>query len=229
MTNFAGPSESALKVLYAVFGGHLSAAQMAGLSRLWLLSEGMARAPRAYLLATVFHETAQSMQPIREWGRGKGRAYGVIDHSGKAPYGRGYVQITWRDNYLRADRALGLQGRLAADYDLALDAEIAGKILKLGMIEGWFTGKRLADYLQGDAAPLALYAQARRIVNGRDRAAEIAAHALVFEAALRQDALQKQKVGPPVPRPDAGAERAKIGLRAGLLRLVAMLRLGVKT
>lgn len=217
MSNLAGPSDAALGVLRPLFGGGLSAPQMAGLVRLWQLSEGMAGAARAYLLATVFHETAQSMQPIREWGRGKGRAYGVVDHSGKAPYGRGYVQITWRDNYLRADRALGLQGRLVADYDLALDPEIAGRILKQGMVEGWFTGKTLADYLQGEQAPLAGYAQARRIVNGRDRAAAIAAHALVFEAALRQETLRKEPVA-------SGAVAAKAGLAARLLHAVAALR-----
>ena len=219
MNHLAGPSDAALRLLRPLFGGRLSASQAAGLSQIWQLSDGMAGAARAYLLATVFHETAQSMQPIREWGRGKGRAYGLVDHSGKAPYGRGYVQITWRDNYLRADRALGLQGRLAADYDLALDPEIAGKILKQGMIQGWFTGKTLADYLQGEQASLALYVQARRIVNGRDRAEAIAAHALVFEAALRQDVLQK----PSVAVPEAGPARAQNGLRARLSQLVAKL------
>lgn len=222
MNHLVGPSDAALGLLRPLFGGRSSPSQIAGLSRIWQLSEGMTRASRAYLLATVFHETAQTMQPIREWGRGKGRAYGLVDHSGKAPYGRGYVQITWRDNYLRADRALGLGGRLAADYDLALDPEIAGKILKEGMVEGWFTGKKLADYLQGDDAPLARYVQARRIVNGRDRAETIAAHALAFEAALRQDSVRKQVLD--VPDPSA-AGRA-IGLRARLLQIVAMLGRG---
>ena len=42
----------------------------------------------AYIMATAWHETAQRMQPIEEFGRGRGKAY--------APtyYGRGFVQIT---------------------------------------------------------------------------------------------------------------------------------------
>lgn len=216
MTDIISPNDAALERLRPLFGGSLNAAQLAGVSRLWQLSEGLGAAARAYLLATVFHETAQTMQPIREWGRGKGRAYGVVDHSGKAPYGRGYVQITWRDNYLRADRALGLKGRLATDYDLALDPDIAAKILRQGMEQGWFTGKKLSDYLQGDQASLASYAEARRIINGRDRAAAIAAYAVVFEAALRVSAPRQAVV---VPK-----SAAKSGLAARLMQVLATLR-----
>lgn len=216
MIDFISPNDAALTRLRPLFGGSLNASQMAGVSRLWQLSEGMGSAARAYLLATVFHETAQTMQPIREWGQGKGRAYGLVDQSGKAPYGRGYVQITWRDNYLRADRALGLKGRLAADYDLALDPDIAAKILRQGMEQGWFTGKKLSDYLQGDQASLASYAQARRIINGRDRAAAIAAYALVFEAALRESAPRKAVA--------ASKTAAKSGLAARIMQIVATLR-----
>lgn len=198
MTKINSPNEAALQRLRPLFGGKLTVSQLAGLSRLWQQSDGLNRAARAYLLATVFHETAQTMQPIREWGRGKGHAYGKIDQSGKAPYGRGYVQITWRDNYLRADRALGLNGRLAADYDLALDPQIAGQILRQGMEQGWFTGKKLSDYLRGDQASSASYIEARRIVNGRDRAAIIASYALVFEAALRDSELRDAVTVPPL-------------------------------
>ena len=31
---------------------------------------------RAYMLATSYHETAQTMMPIEEWGRGRGKSYG---------------------------------------------------------------------------------------------------------------------------------------------------------
>lgn len=132
----------------------------------------------AYALATTFHETDRTMQPIREYGRGAKRVYGKVDETGKAPYGRGLVQLTWRDNYLIADRKLGLGGRLAADYDLALDPAIAARILVRGMIEGWFTGKRLDQY-RGD------YVGARRIINGTDRAKLVAGYAEAFEAAIR--------------------------------------------
>jgi hypothetical protein len=31
----------------------------------------------AYILATDYHETGPTMQPVPEWGRGQGRPYGV--------------------------------------------------------------------------------------------------------------------------------------------------------
>lgn len=103
----------------------------------------------AYMLATTYHETAQTMLPISEYGHGEGHPYGEQDpETGQTYYGRGYVQLTWRENYARATQELGLEG----DDDLewhagqALDREIAGVILVGGMVEGWFTGKSLEQY-----------------------------------------------------------------------------------
>lgn len=91
------------------------------------------------------------MQPIREYGRGRGRAYGARDRqTGHAYFGRGYVQLTWKANYALAGGKLGLD--LVANPDLALDPGAAARILFLGMAEGWFTGKRLADYSRRNAA-----------------------------------------------------------------------------
>lgn len=104
----------------------------------------------AYMLATTYHETAATMQPIEEYGKGQGRPYGVPDpETGQTYYGRGYVQLTWRDNYHRATQKLGFS---SGPNDLewhaakALDARIAVQILFRGMMEGWFTGKKLPDY-----------------------------------------------------------------------------------
>jgi putative chitinase len=41
-------------------------------------------------------------------------------------YGRGYIQITWRDNYAEAGRALGLD--LVGSPDLALDPDVAARV-----------------------------------------------------------------------------------------------------
>jgi hypothetical protein len=96
----------------------------------------------AYALATTFHETAQSMAPIAEYGKGKGMAYGVEDPpgSGNVFYGRGFVQLTWASNYQRATKELGLSGHedLYKHPDKALDLLIAGDVMFFGMIEGWF-------------------------------------------------------------------------------------------
>src|SRR5262245_4181357 len=63
----------------------------------------------AYMLATTFHETAKTMLPIEEYGKGSGHDYGVPDpETGQAYYGRGFVQLTWKDNYCRATQELDL-------------------------------------------------------------------------------------------------------------------------
>src|SRR6187549_3550178 len=60
----------------------------------------------AYMLATTFHETAATFQPITEYGSDaylQGKSY--------YPYiGRGYVQLTWDYNYQKATDELGLYG-----------------------------------------------------------------------------------------------------------------------
>lgn len=145
----------------------------------------------AYILATKKHETANTMQPIREYGRGKGKAYGKPDETGKAPYGRGDVQLTWRDNYVKADIQLGLRGRLAENYDLALDPEISVRILIAGMLEGWFTGKKLSDFSS--------FKDMRRVVNGTDKAEAIAKYAEAFLEAIEQAGAPEVPAEPETP------------------------------
>lgn len=168
--------------------GALMQPQVAGFQAL-LQAFGAARWPlswAAYGLATSWHETAAQMQPVRE-------AYWVQNaeawrkqHLRYYPwYGRGFVQLTWQKNYDRADDELNLGGKLSADPDLALKLDIAARIIVLGMEQGWFTGKRLADYLPlSGRAGFDAYREARRIINGTDKAAVIAKEAQSFEAAL---------------------------------------------
>ena len=148
----------------------------------------------AYCLATAFHETAQTLLPIREMG---GDAYlrRMYDPQGDRPAtakvlgntvpgdgvkfcGRGYVQLTGRTNYRRATGKLQNGGYLDRPLDLtvtpdmAMTPDIAAAIMFLGMSEGWFTGKKLSHYcgagLPGDPV------NARRIINGTDKASSIA-------------------------------------------------------
>lgn len=103
----------------------------------------------AYCMATSFHETAATMWPIEEYSRGSGQPYGVKDpETGQVYYGRGDVQLTWRDNYQRATTKLGLidDANLVWHAAMALDPTISADVLFVGMAEGWFTGKKLPDY-----------------------------------------------------------------------------------
>jgi predicted chitinase len=93
--------------------------------------------------------------------------------------GRGFVQLTWLSNYEHAGEKLGVD--LIQFPEKALDYDTAAQIMFAGMTQGWFTGKKLSDYI----GPNADYVNARRIINGTDRAAKIADHARNFEASLR--------------------------------------------
>ncbi|MEA1083203.1 hypothetical protein SFC76_02935 [Sphingomonas sp. CD22] len=183
-------------------GGAINALQLAGM-QCKLDAFGAVGAPIAFVaygLATSFWETGQKMQPVEEIGRGRGKEYGVPGkHRGQIAYGRSDVQLTWDYNYARADAELGLKGALIADYSRALEPVISSQIMVRGMYEGWFTGRKLATYLPPFGfATLAQFTQARRIINGADRAAQIAAIAAVF-----QDGLASGGWGPVAPpRPD---------------------------
>jgi putative chitinase len=95
----------------------------------------------AYMLATTYHETSQEMWPIEEYGKGAGQEYGEIDpETGQAYYGRGFVQLTWRENYKKATVELGLKEGADLEWhpEMALDPQIAADIMFIGMREGWF-------------------------------------------------------------------------------------------
>lgn len=140
----------------------------------------------AYMLGTAYWETARTMLPIREYGKGKGRKYGVKHpKTGQIYYGRGFVQLTWYDNYLKMGKLLGIAD-LVTNPDRALEPAIATEIMFEGMTTGKsfagdFTGKHLGLYFNTKANdPVG----ARRIINGNDKAKEIAAIYEKFLAAL---------------------------------------------
>lgn len=159
----------------------------------------------AYILATTFHETAHTMQPIAEYGKGKGRKYGIKGKYGQVPYGRGYVQLTWDYNYEKADKELKLNGALLKDFDLAMKPEIAVHILFAGMKKGWFTGKSLKDFIdnidEGDKEDQREFANARRIINGTDKQILISQYALLFEKALKNAGYGLKATEKPVDEP----------------------------
>ena len=167
-----------------MFGGSFSQTQVDGIADLLAAASagGMTDQRQvAYLLATAKHETAGTMQPIAEYGKGKGRPYGRPDpKTGKTYYGRGFVQLTWIYNYDRAGKELGVD--LVNSPDKAMVPEIAARIAVTGMLEGWFTGKKLSDYFNDKKAdPI----NARKIINGLDRATMIAGYFQKFHAALK--------------------------------------------
>jgi putative chitinase len=178
---------------------HREPSQVQGTEAILTAMEGLPVSWVAYALATPWHETARTMEPVKEFG---GRAYFMrrYDKTGEKPKlaaalgnteagdgalfaGRGYVQLTGRRNYTHAGEKLGVD--LVGNPDLAMQHDIAARILREGMKEGWFTGKKFASYLPASGkATRAQYGQARRIINGADKSDKIAGEALGFEAAL---------------------------------------------
>lgn len=146
----------------------------------------------AYMFATTYHETAFTMEPIEEYGKGKGRPYGSFQkHSGiaytrpvKLYYGRGYVMLTWYENYELMGRLLRLD--LLNYPELLLKPQFAVKVMFEGMLRGSssfgdFTGRCLEQYFNDTKDdPIG----ARKVINGTDKAEEIAGYHKLFLAAL---------------------------------------------
>lgn len=148
---------------------------------------------KAYMLATSYHETDKKMQPIEEYGKGRGKRYGrkimysgqPYSHPDKIYYGRGDIQLTWYENYELMGKLLNIP--LLEQPELALQADISADIMIEGMTKGQsnrgdFTGVSLETYFNNSVdAPI----NARRIVNGLDKADLIATYYYKFLEALK--------------------------------------------
>ena len=166
----------------------------------------------AYILATVWHETAKTMQSVAEYGKGKTRPYGTwLTNSkgvkycqavgGKKPYfytfadyphlyyGRGDVQLTWLDNYIKMTKkinayidrnpACGLAHvDLANNPAQACDPTIAALVMVIGMLDGDFTGLGLNECIR--CGSHGEFVAARRIINGTNEDDRIADYAVKF-------------------------------------------------
>lgn len=176
------------------FGGTLTQSQVDGFNAIfeaWSRAGDGDKRKLAYLLATTEHETGRTMQPIYERGKkayfdkyepdtSRGKALGNTQvGDGYRFRGRGFVQLTGRANYRKAGEKMNAE--LLGSPDLALRPDYAAMILVKGCIEGWFTGKSLSSYILADKCD---YKNARRVVNGLDKADTIAEYAAAYESAL---------------------------------------------
>lgn len=209
----------------------LTAKQVSGFEEILASVSGLDITWQAYLLATAWHETAFTMQPVREtladtdqkavnrlenaWKAGKLKwvrtPYWRFDAQGKTWLGRGYVQLTHQDNYRKASALTDVD--LLSDPNKAMQPTVAAKILVEGSKSGMFTGKKLSDYLPGD------YVNARRIINGTDKARQIAQYAMAFEDALRAASVVSAEPVMPDATPDNSGSPA-VAL-AGLITIIA--------
>jgi TP901 family phage tail tape measure protein len=156
----------------------------------------------AYMLATAQHESM--FKPIREFSSGRqyeGRSdLGNTQAGDGVKYkGRGYVQLTGRANYEKYSKLTGKD--LVNNPDAALEPQTAAQILVHGMKTGNFTGRKIGDYVGGGKAD---YRNARRTINGMDRADLIAGYAKEWEQKLKKD-----------PMPAGGP---KVNVKGGLIQ-----------
>ena len=170
-----------------LFGGALQQVQVDGMSvilAVWEYQGGGTPMSDirwlAYMLGTTFHETGTRMWPIQEWGDD---AY--LQSKEYYPYvGRGFVQLTWEDNYRRASTLLSLvdERDLVKHPEMARDSLIATRVLFRGMAEGWFTGHKLGEYFNAEKDDPN---NARDIINPGDDEALIAGYHATFLQAIK--------------------------------------------
>lgn len=184
------------KVRAEFFNGKLSQQQvdgMEGVLSVWDKSGFTDLRWLAYMLATSYHETAKTMYPIEEYGKGRGRDYGKklkmsrksYTYPDKIYFGRGHVQLTWYENYELMGKLLRVP--LLERPELALDPVISVQIMFEGMTtsksaKGDFTGKSLEQYFNKTTED---WVNARRIINGLDKAQLIADYGRRFYKILK--------------------------------------------
>lgn len=192
-----------------LFEGALTQKQVWGMESIlleWDMQQLTDRRWLAYILATTYHETAKTMQPIEEYGKGKGHDYGKKLKQGSGPgnriayetpdklfYGRGHTQNTWFENYQRLTQGAKIQGH---DWDflnspeLLLQMEPSIWATFFAMRTGLYTGKKLSNYFNEKVED---WVDARKIINGLDCAEKIAEYAKVFFDAVKEPVAQKEE------------------------------------
>lgn len=193
------------KVFYDIvrpnlFGGKMTLSQVQGIEaslNYWDASGLTDLRWLAYMIATDFHESNRTMQAVKEIGgdayyvrkywTNKKKAAELGNKSAQDAInfcGKGKPQITGRANYTKMGKILGID--LANNPDLALNLDIATQIMFEGMttgksFRGDFTGKHLGNYFNKTTDdPI----NARRIVNGVDKAKVIAGYYQIILAAI---------------------------------------------
>ena len=162
---------------------------------------GLSYSQTNYVLASIVWETARTFKPIEEYGKGKNRKYGTWYTNSKGQtygiagsdgstylysdyphlyYGRGHTQNTWLDNYKYIKQRTGVD--VVNNPNLLLDSKLSAEVTVLAMKEGWYTGKKLSDYINDSKKD---FIGARRVINSLDKAQQIADIATVMEKALR--------------------------------------------
>lgn len=197
-----------------MFLGSFTESQVRGIEGIidGFLSHGDGRIKTlAYGLATARREVGAGMIPVREGFKATdalARAYVQRNYGhkgrdwycwpsgphGHVYYGRGIAQLTWAENYEFAGHNLGID--LLRNPDLALDPEIASRLLFMGLVSGQWNarGHGIAHYLPDDGLDDLM--NARRTVNITDHWQDIAAYYREFLGALEAAGFASRNTAP---------------------------------
>lgn len=129
----------------------------------------------AYIFGTIYHETAATMLPIEEIGKGHNKTYGYkVKYDGSKYtepdiiyYGRGFTQNTWYDVYLKLTKNNKNGWDFLNHPELLLQTEPSAWATVFGMKIGLYTGKRLSDYFNDKITD---WFNGRKIINRLDKA-----------------------------------------------------------
>lgn len=115
----------------------------------------------AYIMATVWNECRLLSIPEIRAKEGTEVWKAQERYWKDGFYGRGFCQLTFKENYAKFSPVVGMD--LVAEPDLVLLPKIGAKILVVGMKQGMFTGKKLDQFFFDGTAG---WYHARSIVNG---------------------------------------------------------------
>ena len=179
----------------------------------------------AYMLATVKLETAGTFKPIAErgsasyiqgmydpvLGKNEERKSMALAHGntakgdGEKYKGRGYVQLTWKNNYIKVKKEFNVD--VVSDPKKIMEPVLATKVMIWGMKNGIFTGVGLNKYINDSKTD---YVNARRIINGTDKADKIAGYAKEFEQKIKVSKVKELESSVPKSIDVAVTEMKKI-------------------
>lgn len=167
-----------IQVRINLFDGKINQSQVEGITALldeWDKRQFTDSRWLSYVLATVYHETGKRFQPVTEYG---GQAY-LMKKAYYPYYGRDLVQTTWKANYEKVKKFTGVD--VVTNPELIKDLKVSAQVAIEFMNKGYYTGKKLSHFFNDKVDDPV---NARRIINGLDKAELIAGYYREFDKAL---------------------------------------------
>lgn len=185
-----------LEINKTLYNGKLSDKQIAVMEVFFTMFKELNIIDIRYIASTfgnIYHETDTTFMPIEEYGKGKSKPYGKKIKYNKSTYntpdkiffGRGFTQNTWYEIYETLTKEAKNQGKgwdFLNNPELLLEIEPSAWATIVAMTKGLYTGKKLSNYFNTTTCD---FKNARRIINGLDRAELVEQYSIKFYKALQ--------------------------------------------